>query len=183
MENIFIMGVNIIYNNCFIIWSMTSIGEQINKLSEYGISISVISGTMVISLCYPHNWTILNPYDKDINILTENDRTYYWSNDGKSSENIFSLIKETINHNKDVEKKSVLFKEKIKELQNIFVNESYENLKNIEFKIKRKYTRRTNLDLNNNANKIQQVELEEKNDEHTDENVTNNNSLYTSVQN
>lgn len=157
---------------------MTSIGEQINKLSEYGISISVVSGTMIISLSYPKNWTILNPNDENTNILTEDGRTYYWSNDGKTSDNIFSLIKETINHNKDVEKKSVLFKEKIKELQNIFVNESYEELKNIEFKIKRKYKRKPKLEAKEETveNTQDKVEVNEENNI-ANKDIHNNNDI------
>lgn len=178
MENISTMGVNIIYNNCFIFWCMTSIGEQINKLSEYGISISVVSGTMIISLSYPKNWTILNPDDKSTNILSEDGRTYYWSNDGKTSENIFSLIKETIEHNKDIEKKSILFKEKIKELQNIFVNESYEELKNIEFKFKRKYKRKPKLEAKEETveNTQDEVEVNEENSI-ANEDIHNNNEI------
>ena len=108
-----------------------TLNEQLIRLSSYKINFNIYEGTVIISLEYPKDWTVLEINSSDIQTTSENGRQFYWVPLQMDVEKVFELIDETIEYNKDIEAKSELFKQKIDEMRKIFfcfkVTEEKEN--------------------------------------------------------
>lgn len=115
-----------------------TLNEQLIRLSSYKINFNIYEGTVIISLEYPKDWTILEIKSDDIQTTSENGRQFYWIPLQTDIEKVFELIDETIEYNKDIEAKSELFKQKIDEMRQLFLEEDLQTLKTMEFKIKKK---------------------------------------------
>ena len=112
--------------------------EQLIRLSSYKINFNIYEGTVIISLEYPKDWTVLEINSSDIQTTSENGRQFYWVPLQIDVEKVFELIDETIEYNKDIEAKSELFKQKIDEMRKIFLEEDLQTLRTMEFKMKKK---------------------------------------------
>lgn len=115
-----------------------TLNEQLIRLSSYKINFNIYEGTVIISLEYPKDWTVLEINSSDIQTTSENGRQFYWVPLQTDVEKVFELIDETIEYNKDIEAKSELFKQKIDEMRKIFLEEDLHTLKTMEFKMKKK---------------------------------------------
>lgn len=115
-----------------------TLNEQLIRLSSYKINFNIYEGTVIISLEYPKDWTILEINSSDIQTTSENGRQFYWVPLQMDVEKVFELIDETIEYNKDIEVKSELFKQKIDEMRKIFLEEDLQTLRTMEFKMKKK---------------------------------------------
>lgn len=115
-----------------------TLNEQLIRLSSYKINFNIYEGTVIISLEYPKDWTILEINSSDIQTTSENGRQFYWVPLQMDVEKVFELIDETIEYNKDIEAKSDLFKQKIDEMRKIFLEEDLQTLRTMEFKMKKK---------------------------------------------
>ena len=115
-----------------------TLNEQLIRLSSYKINFNIYEGTVIISLEYPKDWTILEINSSDIQTTSENGRQFYWVPLQIDVEKVFELIDETIEYNKDIEAKSELFKQKIDEMRKIFLEEDLQTLRTMEFKMKKK---------------------------------------------
>lgn len=115
-----------------------TLNEQLIRLSSYKINFNIYEGTIIISLEYPKDWTVLEINSSDIQTTSENGRQFYWVPLQMDVEKVFELIDETIEYNKDIEAKSELFKQKIDEMRKIFLEEDLQTLRTMEFKMKKK---------------------------------------------
>ena len=115
-----------------------TLNEQLIRLSSYKINFNIYEGTVIISLEYPRDWTVLEINSSDIQTTSENGRQFYWVPLQMDVEKVFELIDETIEYNKDIEAKSELFKQKIDEMRKIFLEEDLQTLRTMEFKMKKK---------------------------------------------
>lgn len=115
-----------------------TLNEQLIRLSSYKINFNIYEGTVIISLEYPKDWTVLEINSIDIQTTSENGRQFYWVPLQMDVEKVFELIDETIEYNKDIEAKSELFKQKIDEMRKIFLEEDLQTLRTMEFKMKKK---------------------------------------------
>ena len=115
-----------------------TLNEQLIRLSSYKINFNIYEGTVIISLEYPKDWTVLQVNSNDIQTTSENGRQFYWVPLQTDVEKVFELIDETIEYNKDIEAKSELFKQKIDEMRKIFLEEDLQTLRTMEFKMKKK---------------------------------------------
>lgn len=115
-----------------------TLNEQLIRLSSYKINFNIYEGTVIISLEYPKDWTVLQVNSNDIQTTSENGRQFYWVPLQTDVEKVFELIDETIEYNKDIEAKSELFKQKIDEMRKIFLEEDLHTLKTMVFKMKKK---------------------------------------------
>lgn len=115
-----------------------TLNEQLIRLSSYKINFNIYEGTVIISLEYPKDWTVLEINSSDIQTTSENGRQFYWVPLQMDVEKVFELIDETIKYNKDIEAKSELFKQKIDEMRKIFLEEDLQTLRTMEFKMKKK---------------------------------------------
>lgn len=110
--------------------------ERIKELDEYRPNISYKDGAFVLKIYFKQGWNILEP---------SNDKVAYKKDDVKKglhwyvsmiddSDMIFDLIEETIAVNKEMEKKLLLYKEKVKDLQELFLSDiQYEKLVTLQF--------------------------------------------------
>ena len=121
-----------------------TLNEHLMRLSEYKIGFNIYEGTVIISVIYPDKWTVLQSKDTSIQMTKDGDRDYYYVSLDVDIEKVFALIDETIQYNKEVEAKALLFKEKISELKQVFLVEELETLKTLEFRIKKKRGPKTN---------------------------------------
>ena len=133
--------------------------ERLIELSEYGANLNVANGNFVIKIKYDSKWSIIQPDGDEIAFYRdENDSSvyYYVAPVSISIDKIFAAIDETIDYNKELEQKVVLFKQKMEELQDIFAKESLEVLNTLEFKVKKKKV------ANNKKEKQTKEEVEEQ---------------------
>lgn len=115
--------------------------EKIISLSEYKLGFNIYSGHTIINVTYPKEWSVIKPENQEITFAQDevNTETYFYSAPITfDMNNIFEIIEATIEFNKEMEKKILLFQEKQKELQNIFIEESYETLETLTFSFKKK---------------------------------------------
>lgn len=115
--------------------------EKIISLSEYKLGFNIYSGHTIINVTYPKEWSVIKPDNQQIAFAQDevNTETYFYSAPITfDMNNIFEIIEATIEFNKEMEKKILLFQEKQKELQNIFIEESYETLETLTFSFKKK---------------------------------------------
>ena len=115
--------------------------EKIISLSEYKLGFNIYSGHTIINVTYPKEWSVIKPENQEITFAQDevNTETYFYSAPITFDiKNIFEIIEATIEFNKEMEKKILLFQEKQKELQNIFIEESYETLETLTFSFKKK---------------------------------------------
>lgn len=116
-----------------------SFQDRIKELQDYRPDIMYKDGAFILKIKFKKNWQIIQPknmeevaYSKDDNI----EGLHWYVSTIEDSDKIFDLIDETISINKEFEKKSGLYKEKVKELQELFLsNISYDKLKTIQFVI------------------------------------------------
>lgn len=117
-----------------------SIKDNILRLSKYNVGFRVTNGVYVVNVDYDEDWYI-NPINKDgIDVIRDEVKnTFYYSTSIENDVNeIFTIINETISFNIELEKKKVLFEEKYKELQNIFLNNDYSTLEKLVFTLPKK---------------------------------------------
>lgn len=115
--------------------------EKIINLSEYKLGFNIYNGYTIINITYPKEWSVIKPDNKDITFAQDevHTETYFYSAPITCDMSvIFNCIEATIEFNKEMEKKIALFQEKQKELQNIFIEESYETLESLTFSFKKK---------------------------------------------
>ena len=112
--------------------------DKLISLSEYNISFRINDGNIIVSIEYKDGWTIISPEDSDVKLMKSKEKNvfYYCTNmDGDKShvQGIFDTIDETIRFNKESEATVELFKAKIAELEKLFSEKSYDELKTLKF--------------------------------------------------
>lgn len=113
-----------------------SLQDRIKDLEDYRPDITYKDGAFILKIKYNERWQVIKPKDKDV-ACSPDDKVkdlYWYCSTIENSDKLFDLIDETIAVNKEFEKKTVLYKEKVKELQELFLSDlSYEKLKMIQF--------------------------------------------------
>lgn len=126
--------------------------DKLISLSDYNIGFTMYDGKFLVSIVYNSNWSVIRPEDEEITFMKDesNPNMFYYStplsDETKHLEHIFDTIDETITYNKELEQKAELFKQKIDEMQSLFVDKSIDELLTMEFSFKtnkRKTTKKT----------------------------------------
>ena len=108
--------------------------NKLKELGNYNIAFEIRQGYYHISIMYQDSWDIIMPENENIYLEKRNGAYHYIAaTESVSIDNMFECVDNTINYNKDLEKKLELFKQKTAELQELFAKENYERLKTIEF--------------------------------------------------
>lgn len=124
------------------------IQDILTELSPYNVNFKINNGWILIGLEFNKNWQIIQPSDTSIEFCEQNGICYYGAQLGQVSfEQLYECIQDTIEYNKDLEKRIKLFQEKSNELQELFKVEDYETLKTLEFKFKRKKIKKENKEI------------------------------------
>ncbi len=128
--------------------------DEIMKLGDYFRGIEYFNDALIVKVNFPPRWQVYPSIDGNIKPAKSDNTTgeyYYYGDMNKVSlDDIFALINETIEANKDAESKIHLLNEKVIELKELFKRETFERLSNLKFVIeepkqekpKRKYTRK-----------------------------------------
>ena len=133
---------------------MLQVEDYISKIGEYFERIERYNDALIVRVKLPERWGTYPSSDERIKVTKSeevpNEYYYYGSSNDVNLEDIFQLIIETIQMNKDVLLKIELLKEKVQELKELFDTKPLEELKTLKFvteqpkktKAKRKYTKK-----------------------------------------
>lgn len=142
-----------------------SFQDRIKDLEDYRPNITYKDGAFILKIKLNKNWQIISPksekvaYAKDEKIPD----LHWYVSAIEDSDELFDLIDETIAINKEFEKKSALYKEKVKELQELFLSDiSYEKLKLVQFVIQDKETKPKAKKTTNKVQKEKQPKVTEE---------------------
>ena len=128
--------------------------DEIMKLGDYFRGIEYFNEALIVKVNFPPRWQVYPSIDGNIKPAKSDNTTgeyYYYGDMNKVSlDDIFGLVKETIEANKDAELKIGLLNDKITELKELFRSTPYDKLINLKYVIeetkaekpKRKYTKR-----------------------------------------
>lgn len=120
--------------------------KQIDKIREYFKGLTVSLDNIVLMVKFPDGW-ILGLSDgllKDFKceVRSMQDGVYFVDQFENGYEEIFKCANTIISVNKEMEAKSALLKQKAKELSELFLNSSLEELENLEFNFNKKSTQK-----------------------------------------
>lgn len=124
-----------------------SIQDRINKIGPFFKKMGVTDKFIYIVLNFPDRWGISESAMENFKITStrlENGEYYFYADRQIGFDNMFDAIEYTINFNRQAEEKIELLKAKINELQKIFSEEDISVLKTIEFKYKKKNSKKNN---------------------------------------
>lgn len=118
--------------------------KQIDKIREYFKGLTVTLDDIVLMVKFPDTW-ILGLSDgllKDFKceVRRMQDGVYFVDQFENGYEEIFKCVNTVISANKEMEAKSALLKQKAKELSELFLNSSLDELENLEFNFNKKNT-------------------------------------------
>ena len=127
--------------------------DEIMKLGDYFRGIEYYNDALIVKVNFPPRWQVYPSKDGNIKPAKSESNAgeyYYYGNMNKVSlDDIFGVIKETIEANKDAELKIGLLNDKIAELKDLFRSTPYDKLVNLKYVIeekkekpKRKYTKK-----------------------------------------
>lgn len=121
--------------------------KQIEKIREYFKGLTVSLDNIVLIVKFPDTWILglSNGLLKDFKCEVRNmqDGVYFVDQFENGYEEIFRCVNTIISINKEMEAKSALLKQKAKELSELFLNSSLEELENLEFNINKKSTQKS----------------------------------------
>ena len=108
--------------------------DEIMKLGDYFRGIEYFNDALIVKVNFPPRWQVYPSIDGNIKPAKSDNTTgeyYYYGDMNKVSlDDIFALINETIEANKDAESKIHLLNEKVIELKELFKRETFEKLSN-----------------------------------------------------
>ena len=110
------------------------------SLAQYAVGFKVSNGKFIVNITYDKSWTIIQPVDDSIKVMkdSEQDVYYYVAPVSIGMDQLFSVINDTIDYNRELEKKLELFKKKIEELREPFAQETLSALQNLKFVVEQK---------------------------------------------
>lgn len=116
--------------------------KEIDKIREYFKGLTVTHNNIVLMVKFPDTW-ILGLSDgllKDFKceVRRMQDGVYFIDQFENGYEEIFKCANTIISVNKEMEAKSALLKQKAKELSELFLNTSLEDLQNLKFEFTNK---------------------------------------------
>ena len=148
--------------------------DEILKLGDYFRGIEYFKNAIIVKVIFPLRWQVFPTPDGLIkpakSETTQGEYFYYGDMNSVSLDDIFALINETIEANKDAELKIQLLNTKINELKELFKTTPYESLANLKFVIesekkekpKRKYTKKKKKEGEENVVTAEAVVMEDK---------------------
>ena len=132
---------------------MAQLQNEILSIQEYFRSVEYYGDHIVVKVEFPKRWHVYSSLDEKIKAIPDDNIPnifFYFTNINDSSlEDVFDLIRETIDTNVNALKKVEMMKERMNELKELFSTHSIEELKGLKFvledsksKPKRKYNRK-----------------------------------------
>ena len=113
--------------------------DEILKLGDYFRGIEYFNDALIVKVNFPARWQVYPSIDGNIKPAKSDNAVgeyfYYGDMNKVSLDDIFGLIEETIEANKDAELKIQFLNEKVIELKELFKREPYERLSRLKFVI------------------------------------------------
>lgn len=120
--------------------------KQIEKIREYFKGLTVTLENVVLVAKFPDGWNLglSDGWLKDFKCEVRNmeDGVYFIDQFENGYEEIFKCVNTIVEINKEIEAKSALLKKKAKELSELFLNNSLDELENLEFSFNKKTTQK-----------------------------------------
>lgn len=112
--------------------------NRINSIKEYFVGFNIAENVAYVKVVFPETWSVTSNEILDstfkVNSVSDNDGgIYFYSDMNEGITNLFDAIDFTIEFNKDMERKSQLFLEKLEELKSLFSTLTLEELTTLEF--------------------------------------------------
>lgn len=142
-----------------------NIKERIERLGTYFHSMNVAAENNIIyvRVQFPKGWgcSELTTYNFNVTAVTDEipGYFYFFANMDIGFDKIFDAIEFNINFNEEAQTKVTLLREKIEELKNIFETEDINVLKTLEFKLKKKVSKKNKVKKEENSGKIIEAEV------------------------
>ena len=136
---------------------MAQLQNEILSIQEYFRSVEYYGKHIVVKVEFPKRWHVYSSLDEKIKAIPDDNIPnvfFYFTDINEASlEDVFDLIRETIDTNVNALKKVEMMKERMNELKELFSTHSIEELKGLKFvleeskpKTKRKYNRKKKAD-------------------------------------
>lgn len=148
--------------------------NRINNIIEYFRGFNIADGIAYIHVTFPKTWqlpnnNILNNEFKT-NVASDNTGIYFFTKYENGINIVFDAVEFTIDFNKDLEEKTSLFKDKVSELKELFMQEKLDVLKTLQFKFTKKKTTKKKI----SNNDLDKNDEEQHNSDHV--NIPENNA-------
>lgn len=119
---------------------MNSLQGRLKKLRPYVVGIRFVKDMPVIDVNVKDGWKILSNDKISINKSekTKNYFMFYSENPDMEVDEILDFVERCIDYNKEIEAKEVLYETYVVTLKNLFENNTYEELKNLQFTFNKK---------------------------------------------
>ena len=113
--------------------------DEIMKLGDYFRGIEYFNDALIVKVNFPPRWQVYPSLEGNIKPAKSEKAVgeyfYYGDMNKVSLDEIFALIQETIEANKDAELKIQLLNEKVLELKELFKRETYDRLSRLKYVI------------------------------------------------
>lgn len=113
------------------------VNQRISNIGPYFVAFNVCDGVAYVIVKFPTKWTL---FDKDaicdeynVAIEQREEGIYFLCEMSNGFDGLFDAIDFVIVNNKQLEEKSSLLQQKIKDLSNLFTQEPLERLKKLQF--------------------------------------------------
>lgn len=114
-----------------------SFQERVKSLEDFKPSIGFNHGLFILKIRFNKAWKVLKPDDPKKVAYSEDKNIpglHWYASAIEDLDLVFDLIEQTIEVNKDMEKKIALYKKKVQELQELFLSDiPYSKLTTLEF--------------------------------------------------
>lgn len=120
---------------------MNNINNKMENLRPFFIGFKYLEGSVLVECILRDGWNVLKQKNININNVDESDKNYYVIHADEKTvtlDNMLDYLSRVIKYNIDKENKKQLFKEKLGELKEIFLNNKIELLETLEFTFNRK---------------------------------------------
>ena len=142
--------------------------EEILSIQDYFKSVEYFGKGIVVKVNFPPKWSVYPSNDGRIKVAPDENipNVFFYFTDLSEGtlEEVFALIRETVEMNNEAVKKIKLMRDKIEELKELFASKSLDELSSLKFvfesKKKRKYNKKKEV-----KEPVEEVVVEEKTEE------------------
>ena len=130
---------------------MSNLQEEILSIQDYFRSVEYFGNAIVVKVEFPDRWHVFSSDDNKIKAAPDDNipNIYFYYTDIKEGtlEDVFELIRKTVETNVNAVKKVEMMKTRLVELKEIFASHTIDELQKLKFvfeedKPKRKYNRK-----------------------------------------
>lgn len=149
--------------------------DEILRIEEYFRGIEYYNKAIIVKVMFPDKWQVFPSNDGKVKPAKADNGEYYYygSSDNVTLDDIFTLIKATIDSNRHAEEKIQFLLSKRKELDELFRTTPFEKLKTLTFEFKPQKKSRKQRKKKEEAVEVKETEIVEDTSNATDETIGN----------